>query len=81
MSGLGIRAEGKGWTNGTGGGGGDDANSSTSDDKEPSLADKSLIQKVLRKGLNVTSKAEIEILRKDPSSTLYSTKSFEDMNL
>lgn len=43
-------------------------------------AEASLIQKIIRKGL-VESKEDIEIQRKDPSSPLYSVKTFEALHL
>ena len=43
-------------------------------------AEKSLLQKVIRKGL-VENKNDLEIQRKDPKSPLYSVKSFEALNL
>lgn len=45
-----------------------------------SLAERSLLQKVIRKGL-VENKNDIEVQRKDPKSPLYSVKSFEALNL
>jgi len=56
---------------GTGGG---------TDEKELEPAEKSLLQKVIRKGL-VENKNDLEIQRKDPKSPLYSVKSFEALNL
>lgn len=44
------------------------------------LAERSLLQKVIRKGL-VENKNDLEIQRKDPKSPLYSVKSFEALNL
>ena len=44
------------------------------------VAEKSLLQKVLRNGL-VANKHDLEIQRKDPNSPLYSVKSFEALNL
>ena len=46
----------------------------------PSEAERSLLQKVIRKGL-VENKNDLEIQRKDPKSPLYSVKSFEALNL
>ena len=43
-------------------------------------AERSLLQKVIRKGL-VENKNDLEIQRKDPKSPLYSVKSFEALNL
>ena len=45
-----------------------------------SAAEKSLLQKVIRKGL-VDSHHDLEIQRKDPTSPLYSVKSFAALNL
>ena len=53
---------------------------SDSTDKELEPAEKSLLQKVIRKGL-VENKNDLEIQRKDPKSPLYSVKSFEALNL
>lgn len=47
---------------------------------EVSLAETSLLKKIIRKGL-VESKATLEIQRSDPNSPLYSIKSFEALNL
>ena len=43
-------------------------------------AERSLLQKVIRKGL-IENKNDLEIQRKDPKSPLYSVKSFEALNL
>jgi len=48
--------------------------------EELSVAEKSLLQKVIRKGL-VDNKNDLEIQRKDPNSPLYSVKTFEALNL
>ena len=45
-----------------------------------SLAEKSLLQKVIRKSL-VENKNDLEIQRKNPNCPLYSVKSFEELNL
>lgn len=45
-----------------------------------SPADASLLMKIIRKGL-VESKQDLEIQRKDPSSPLYSVKTFEALHL
>ena len=45
-----------------------------------SAAEKSLLQKVIRKGL-VDSHHDLEVQRKDPISPLYSVKSFAALNL
>ena len=45
-----------------------------------SAAEKSFLQKIIRKGL-VENKNDIEVQRKDPNSPLYSVKSFEELHL
>lgn len=45
-----------------------------------SPADASLLQKIIRKGL-IDSKSELDIIRKDPNSPLYSAKTFEELKL
>lgn len=50
------------------------------DEKGLSKAEQSLLQKVVRKGL-IVSKHDIEVQRKDPSSPLYSVKTFEALHL
>ena len=52
----------------------------TGEEATPSAAEKSLLQKVIRRGL-VENKNDLEIQRKDPKSPLYSVKSFEALNL
>jgi ATP-dependent RNA helicase DDX19/DBP5 len=49
-------------------------------EEKASKADASLINKMLRNKL-VTSKADLEVLQRDPNSPLYSVKSFEALNL
>lgn len=49
-------------------------------DEQITPAEKSLLQKIIRKGLVETTK-DIEIRRKDPNSPLYSIKSFEALHL
>lgn len=44
------------------------------------VAETSLLQKIIRKGL-VDSKRDIEVQRKDPNSPLYSVKSFDALHL
>jgi ATP-dependent RNA helicase DDX19/DBP5 len=51
-----------------------------SEESAPDEAERSLLQKVIRKGL-VENKNDIEVQRKDPKSPLYSVKSFEALNL
>ncbi|XP_055303311.1 DEAD-box helicase Dbp80 [Sitodiplosis mosellana] len=43
-------------------------------------ADASLLQKIIRKGL-VDTKSELDIIRQDPNSPLYSAKTFEELKL
>ena len=50
------------------------------EESAPDEAERSLLQKVIRKGL-VENKNDIEVQRKDPKSPLYSVKSFEALNL
>lgn len=45
-----------------------------------SIADASLLMKIIRKGL-VDSKNDLDIQRKDPNSPLYSVKTFEALHL
>lgn len=45
-----------------------------------SPADASLLQKIIRKGL-IDSKSELDIIRNDPMSPLYSAKTFEELKL
>ena len=49
-------------------------------EEEISLAERSLLQKIIRKGL-LDTKAPLEVKQKDPTSPLYSAKSFEDLKL
>ncbi|XP_071451200.1 DEAD-box helicase Dbp80-like [Hetaerina americana] len=49
-------------------------------DEEISPAERSLLQKIIRKGL-VENKNDVSIQCKDPNSPLYSIKSFEALNL
>lgn len=50
------------------------------EDESLSKAEASLLQKVVRKGL-IESKHDIEVQRKDPTSPLYSVKTFEALHL
>lgn len=50
------------------------------DSEKISAAEKSLLQKVIRRGL-VENHHDLEVQRKDPSSPLYSVKTFEALNL
>lgn len=59
-------------------GGGLDENVEASE--KITVAEKSLLQKVIRKGL-VENKNDLEIQRKDPNSPLYSVKTFSALNL
>lgn len=45
-----------------------------------SPADSSLLQKIIRKGL-IESKSELDIIRQNPNSPLYSAKTFEELKL
>lgn len=49
-------------------------------EEQISPAEKSLLQKIIRKGLVETTK-NIEIQRKDPNSPLYSVKTFDALHL
>ena len=49
-------------------------------DNEVSLADASIMTKVLRTHLT-NVKSEVEVLQRDPNSPLYSVKTFEELNL
>ena len=53
---------------------------SNNQDELLAAAERSLLQKVIRKGL-IENKNDLEIQRKDPKSPLYSVKSFEALNL
>lgn len=57
-----------------------DESSDAEPDKPLNKAEVSLLNKISRTKL-VTTKAEIELIRKDPFSPLHSIKSFEDLNL
>ncbi len=60
---------------------GADNNTGTVEESEKiSVAEKSLLQKVIRKGL-VENRHDLEVQRKDPNSPLFSVKSFEALNL
>lgn len=54
--------------------------SSVEDSEKITAAERSLLQKVIRKGL-VENHHDLEIQRKDPNSPLYSVKTFEALNL
>lgn len=43
-------------------------------------ADRSLFEKIIRKGL-VENKSDLEVQRRDPTSPLYHVKTFEELNL
>ena len=47
---------------------------------EPSASEQSFLRKILREKL-VTTQHELEVQQRDPSSPLYSVKSFEELNL
>lgn len=57
-----------------------DSKNDDGSDEQISAAEKSLFQKIIRKGLVETTQ-DIEVQRKDPSSPLYSVKSFEALHL
>lgn len=57
-----------------------DSKSDDGSEEQISLAEKSLLQKIIRKGLVETTK-DVEIQRKDPNSPLYSIKSFDALHL
>lgn len=59
---------------------GDTRNEDDTSEDQISPAEKSLLQKIIRKGLVETTK-DPEIQRKDPQSPLYSVKSFEALHL
>jgi len=63
------------------GGGGDGVKREEESEGLISEAERSLIQKILRTRLVETSKAELEVIRKDPTSPLFSATSFEELNL
>ncbi|CAG7825557.1 unnamed protein product, partial [Allacma fusca] len=48
-------------------------------EEEITAAERSLLQKIIRKGLSET-KSQLEVKQKDPTSPLYSAKSFEDLS-
>lgn len=50
------------------------------DAEQINVAERSLLQKIIRKGL-VENKHDLEIQRKNPNSPLYSVKTFEALNL
>ena len=50
------------------------------DSEKITAAERSLLQKVIRKGL-VENHHDLQIQQKDPNSPLYSVKSFEALNL
>jgi len=52
----------------------------TTDEAPVSPAERSLLQKIIRRGL-VENKNDIEVQRRDPSSPLFSIKSFEALHL
>ncbi|XP_022913607.1 DEAD-box helicase Dbp80 [Onthophagus taurus] len=53
---------------------------SSDETDQPSLADSSFLQKLIRKGL-VDNKNDLEIQRQDPNSPLFSVKTFEALEL
>jgi len=61
-------------------GGDNSGQESVAEDPQITAAERSLLQKVIRKSL-VDNKNDLEIQRKDPNCPLYSVKSFEELNL
>jgi len=61
-------------------GAGDLPEDKTTDEAPVSPAERSLLQKIIRRGL-VENKNDIEVQRRDPSSPLFSIKSFEALRL
>lgn len=59
---------------------GDCKNDDDTSEEQISPAEKSLLQKIIRKGLVETTK-DIEIQRKDPNSPLFSVKTFDALHL
>jgi ATP-dependent RNA helicase DDX19/DBP5 len=59
---------------------GDGLQDTTTDEAAISPPERSLLQKITRKGL-VENKNDIEVQQRDPSSPLYSVKSFEELHL
>lgn len=59
---------------------GESKNDDDTSEEQISPAEKSLLQKIIRKGLVETTK-DIEIQRKDPNSPLYSVKTFDALHL
>ncbi|CAL1681472.1 unnamed protein product [Lasius platythorax] len=59
---------------------GDSRSDDDTSEEQISPAEKSLLQKIIRKGLVETTK-DIEIQRKDPHSPLYSVKTFDALHL
>jgi ATP-dependent RNA helicase DDX19/DBP5 len=59
---------------------GDGLEDRSRDEAPISPAERSLLQKIIRRGL-VENKNDIEVQRKDPSSPLFSVKSFEALHL
>jgi len=59
---------------------GDSKSDDDTSEEQISPAEKSLLQKIIRKGLVETTK-DIEIQRQDPNSPLYSVKTFDALRL
>jgi len=55
-------------------------NASTSDEVEPTAAEASYMTKVLRENI-INVKNDVEVQQKDPTSPLYSVKTFEELHL
>lgn len=56
------------------------ASGSNEESEEITPAERSVLQKIIRKGL-VENKNDLEIQRKDPKSPLYHVKTFEELHL
>jgi hypothetical protein len=50
-------------------------------EKEPTPAEESILQKILRTRIEESSKQKLEVIRKDPTSPLFSATSFEELPL
>jgi ATP-dependent RNA helicase DDX19/DBP5 len=60
---------------------GPSSTTSEEEEKEVTPAEQSIIQKILRTRLVESAKQQLEVIRKDPTSPLYSAKTFEELNL
>jgi len=59
---------------------GDSKNEDDTSEEQISPAEKSLLQKIIRKGLVETTK-DVEVQRQDPNSPLFSVKTFDALHL